>query len=71
MRGKVKRTTIADPARPLPEDLVQRQFAPIAPDRLWVADFTYVSTWSGWVYVAFVDRRLRPPHPGLACRRPR
>ena len=34
--------------------LVERRFAPLAPDRLWVADFTYVSTWSGWVYVAFV-----------------
>jgi putative transposase len=54
VRGKVKRTTIADPARPLPQDLVQRRFAPPAPDRLWVADITYVSTWSGWVYVAFV-----------------
>jgi putative transposase len=54
VRGKVKRTTIADPAIPLPEDLVQRRFAPAAPDRLWVADLTYVSTWSGWVYVAFV-----------------
>ena len=54
VRGKVKRTTIADPARPLPQDLVRRRFAPPAPDRLWVADITYVSTWSGWVYVAFV-----------------
>jgi putative transposase len=54
VRGKVKRTTIADKAAKLPEDLVQRRFAPAAPDRLWVADITYVSTWSGWVYVAFV-----------------
>ena len=38
LRGKVKRTTIADPAARLPEDLVQRRFAPPAPDRLWVAD---------------------------------
>ncbi|MDN5896656.1 MAG: IS3 family transposase, partial [Nocardioides sp.] len=37
-----------------PRDLVSRQFSPLAPDRLWVADFTYVSTWSGGVYVAFV-----------------
>ena len=36
------------------EDLVGRQFNPPAPDRLWVADFTYVPTWSGMVYVAFV-----------------
>ena len=54
VRGKVKRTTIADRTARLPEDLVQRRFAPAAPDRLWVADITYVSTWSGWVVVAFV-----------------
>jgi putative transposase len=54
VRGKVKRTTIADPAAHRAGDLVQRRFAPAAPDRLWVADITYVSTWSGWVYVAFV-----------------
>nr|WP_232110463.1 IS3 family transposase [Nocardia wallacei] len=53
-RGRVKRTTIADPAAERPADLVQRKFAPAAPNRLWVADITYVSTWSGWVYVAFV-----------------
>ncbi|KMS91926.1 transposase [Streptomyces regensis] len=54
VRGKVKRTTTADPAAPRPADLVDRQFSPPAPNVLWVADFTYVSTWSGWVYVAFV-----------------
>jgi len=54
VRGKVKRTTIADPAAERARDLVNRDFAPPAPDRLWVADMTYVSTWSGWVYVAFV-----------------
>ena len=54
VRGKVKRTTVADPAAQRPDDLVCRQFAPGAPNKLWVADFTYVSTWSGWVYVAFV-----------------
>ncbi|WP_258557983.1 IS3 family transposase [Rhodococcus sp. AG1013] len=53
-RGKTKRTTIADPQAGRPDDLVQRQFCPEAPNVLWVADFTYVSTWSGWVYVAFV-----------------
>ena len=53
-RGKQKRTTIADPAAQRPDDLVSRRFAPLAPNRLWVADITYVSTWSGWVYVAFV-----------------
>ena len=53
-RGQRKRTTIADPAAALPTDLVRRQFAPDHPNRLWVADITYVSTWAGWVYVAFV-----------------
>jgi putative transposase len=54
VRGKVKRTTIPDPAAQRARDLVNRNFAPAAPDRHWVADMTYVSTWSGWVYVAFV-----------------
>lgn len=62
VRGKVKRTTIADPAGPRAWDLIRRGFAPLAPDRLWVADITYKSSWSGWVYVAFVvdafDRRI-------------
>lgn len=53
-RGKVKRTTIVDPQAVRPGDLVMRDFDPEAPDRLWVADFTYVLTWSGWVYVSFV-----------------
>jgi putative transposase len=53
-RGKTKRTTVADPAAARPADLVQRRFSPPAPDRLWVADFTYVPTWAGMVYVAFV-----------------
>ena len=54
VRGKVKRTTISDPHAAKPHDLVDRNFSPLAPDRLWVADFTYVSTWSGWCYTAFV-----------------
>jgi putative transposase len=54
VRGKTKRTTIADPSGPRPADLVGRRFAPPAPNRLWVADLTYVSTWSGFAYVAFV-----------------
>jgi putative transposase len=54
IRGKVKKTTIPDPAGSRPPDLVQRQFGPPAPNRLWVADLTYASTWSGWAYVAFV-----------------
>lgn len=54
VRGKTKRTTIADPQAQRRGDLVNRHFGPVTPDRLWVADFTYVSTWTGWVYVAFV-----------------
>ena len=54
VRGKVKRTTISDPHAGKPHDLVDRNFSPLAPNRLWVADFTYVSTWSGWCYTAFV-----------------
>jgi len=54
VRGKTKRTTIADPAAARPADLVSRRFGPPAPNRLWVADLTYVSTWSGFAYVAFV-----------------
>jgi putative transposase len=54
IRGKARKTTIADPTAARPPDLVQRQFAPAAPNRLWVADLTYVSTWSGFAYVAFV-----------------
>jgi putative transposase len=53
-RGSQRRTTVADPAAVRPADLVKRRFSPPAPDRLWVADFTYVPTWSGMVYVAFV-----------------
>ena len=54
VRGKVKKTTIADPGAHRADDLVARRFAPLSPDRLWVCDITYVSTWSGWVYTAFV-----------------
>lgn len=54
MRGKAIRTTRADPAAPCPLDRVNRQFAAQRPNQLWVSDFTYVSTWQGFVYVAFV-----------------
>lgn len=54
VRGKAKKTTIADPAAHRPADLVHRRFGPPAPNRLWVADLTYVSTWSGFAYAAFV-----------------
>lgn len=53
-RGKRVVTTRPDPRAVRPADLVQRRFRPAAPNRLWVADFTYVPTWSGMVYVAFV-----------------
>jgi putative transposase len=54
-RGRGHRTTIAaDPGAPRAADLVQRKFTPVRPDAVWVADFTYVATWSGTVYVAFV-----------------
>jgi len=54
IRGKVVRTTISDPATPCPLDRVNRQFKASRPNQLWVSDFTYVSTWQGWLYVAFV-----------------
>jgi putative transposase len=54
IRGKPVRTTVSDKAAPCPLDQVNRQFHAPAPNRLWVADFTYVATWAGFVYVAFV-----------------
>ena len=53
-RGKFKRTTIADEAAVRPADLVERRFTAAAPNRLWLADITYVSTWSGFCYAAFI-----------------
>ena len=54
-RGGYKvRTTRSDPSQDRPEDLVNRDFAPDAPNRLWVVDFTFVSTWAGTAYTAFV-----------------
>ena len=53
-RGKPVRTTRADAGAARAADLVRRQFSPPGPDRLWVADFTYVPAWTGMVYVAFV-----------------
>jgi len=53
-RGKQWKTTVADPAAVRPADLVKRRFNPPRPNALWVADFTYVATWVGVVYVAFV-----------------
>src|SRR5690606_5810049 len=54
VRGKSVRTTISDANAPCPFDHVRRQFKADRPNALWVSDFTYVSTWQGFVYVAFV-----------------
>jgi transposase InsO family protein len=54
IRGKPIRTTFSDKAAPCPADHVNRQFHAPRPNVLWVSDFTYVSTWTGFVYVAFV-----------------
>jgi putative transposase len=54
LRGTRVVTTRPGPKTARPADLVQRRFLPLAPNRIWVADFTYVPTWSGMVYVAFV-----------------
>ena len=54
VRGKPKYTTVAGDAADRPRDLVDRSFIAGAPNRLWVADLTYVRTWSGFVYVAFI-----------------
>ncbi len=62
VRGKAKRTTTCDPQAERPADLVNRQFTATRPNALWVADLTYVRTWSGFCYTAFVidcySRRL-------------
>ena len=55
VRGKPRRTTIPDDTAGRPRDLVERQFSASAPNRLWVADLTYVRTWSGFVYVSFIS----------------
>jgi putative transposase len=54
VRGRRCRTTIANDSATLPGDLVKRDFRAERPNQLWVADFTYVATWSGFVYTAFV-----------------
>ena len=54
IRGKPVKTTISDKAGPCPLDHVHRQFQAPRPNALWVSDFTYVATWAGFVYVAFV-----------------
>jgi putative transposase len=54
IRGKPVKTTISDKAAPCPLDHVNRQFKAPRPNVLWLSDFTYVATWTGFVYVAFV-----------------
>ena len=54
VRGKSVRTTVNDKTAPCPLDHVNRQFRAPRPNVLWVSDFTYVATWAGFVYVAFV-----------------
>ncbi|MEV7356877.1 IS3 family transposase [Kitasatospora sp. NPDC091276] len=54
IRGQRRRTTVPEPAAHRPPDLVIRRFAAEHPNQLWPADLTYIRTWSGWVYVAFV-----------------
>jgi putative transposase len=54
LRGKRRFTTIPDLLADRPEDLVRRNFTATRPNQLWVSDLTYVVTWRGMVYVAFV-----------------
>jgi putative transposase len=72
VRGKVKRTTVPADVAARPGDLVDRMFSAPAPNRLWVADLTYVATWSGFVYVAFVmdvfSRRIVGWRPSTSLR---
>ncbi len=53
-RGKGKRTTVSDDKQQRADDLVKRNFTASRPNQLWVADFTYIQTNSGWVYTAFI-----------------
>lgn len=54
VRGKSVKTTRPDPARPCPLDRVNRRFRAEQPNQLWVSDYTFVSTWQGFAYVAFI-----------------
>ncbi len=60
IRGKVVRTTIGDARAPCPLDRVNRQFRAERPNQLWVSDFTYVSTWQGWLYVGLLPVSMTP-----------
>ena len=72
VRGRPKRTTVADDSAARPRDLVERRFSAPAPNRLWVADLTYVRTWSGFVYASFVtdahSRRIVGWHASRSLR---
>jgi putative transposase len=67
VRSKVKRTTIAGKTAVSAEDLVERVFWASSPNKLWVADFTYVSTWEGWCYTAFITDVFARRILGWAC----
>ena len=54
VRDREVRTTVSNPAAPSPLDRVSRQFHAPRPNALWLSDFTYVATWQGFVYVAFI-----------------
>ncbi len=54
IRGQRRRATVPEPAAPRSPDLANRRFTAQRPNQLWLADLTYIRTWSGWVYVAFV-----------------
>jgi transposase InsO family protein len=68
VRGKEVRTTIADQATPCPADRVNRQFRAARPNVLWLSDFTYVATWQGFAYVAFVIDAFARRIVGWRCR---
>jgi putative transposase len=54
VRGRTKITTTSDKTQPRPPDLVNRHFIATRPNQLWISDFTYVATWRGFTYTAFV-----------------
>ncbi len=66
VRGETKRITIPDEDANRPADLVDRDFEAEGPEPSWVADLTYVSTGSGFVYAAFMVRRVLPVHRRMA-----
>jgi putative transposase len=72
VRGRPRRTTIPAEAAQRPRDVVKRHFQAAAPNRLWVADLTYVRTWAGFVYVAFItdvfSRRIVGWHASRSLR---